>query len=302
MTKARTAPVVAATVAMIVIWGYSWVAMKIALRHAHPFDFSMLRVGIGCVLLFALVAMRRGSLGLRDYRMALLLGLLQVALFVALSQFALQYAGPGKTSVLVFTMPFWMIVFAHFIIHERMRGTQWLAVALGFAGLVLIVAPWQLTSIAGSLLAVAAGAVWAITAVLSKKWPTAASDPLLFTAWQLLFGFVALGVLAAFFSDRPVEWVPEFVWTLAFCAVLATGIGWWLWTYVLANSPAGITGLNSLGIPVVAVTGSAIQLGERPPPLELAGMALIAAALVLLAWLGLRRPEPAPLAAAAPVD
>jgi hypothetical protein len=40
---------------------------------------------------------------------------------------------------------------------------------------------------------------------------------------------------------------------------------------------------------VVAVLSSAVQLGERPPPLELAGMASIAAALALLAWLGLRR-------------
>ena len=289
MRKASSAPVVLATVSMIVIWGYSWVAMKIALRHAHPFDFASLRVAIGCAILFALVKLRGRSIWLRDYRMAVLLGLLQVALFVALSHFALLYAGPGKTSVLVFTMPFWMIVFAHFILHERMRGVQWLAVALALAGLVLIVAPWQLTSLTGSLLAVAAGAVWAITAVLSKRGPTAATDPLLFTAWQLFFGFLALALLAFVHPHDPIRWNAEFVWTLLFSAILATAIGWWLWTYVLAHTPAGIAGLNSLGIPVIAVLGSAVQLGERPPPLELAGMAAIGTALALLAWLGLRR-------------
>jgi drug/metabolite transporter (DMT)-like permease len=286
--KAGSAPI-AALVAMVVIWGYSWVVMKIGLRHAHPFDFAALRVGMGCALLFAIVKLRGRSLALPDYRMAVLLGLLQVGLFVALSHFALLRAGPGKTSVLVFTMPFWMIVFAHFIIHERMRGTQWVAVALGFAGLVLIVEPWSLANLEGSLLAVAAGAVWAFTAVLSKKWPTAADDPLLFTAWQLAFGFVALGLLALFHPHAPIAWNGEFVWTLLFSAFLATAMGWWLWTYVLANSPAGITGLNSLGIPVVAVLSSAIQLGERPPPVELAGMLLIGIALGLLAWLGMRR-------------
>jgi drug/metabolite transporter (DMT)-like permease len=286
--KAASAPL-AALAALVLIWGYSWVAMKVALRYAHPFDFAALRVGIGCVLLFALVRLRGGTLALPRYGMAVMLGLLQVALFVLLSQLALSAAGPGKTSVLVFTMPFWMIVFAHFLIGERMRGTQWIAVALAFAGLVLIVAPWQLHSAAGSLLAVAAGAVWAITAVLSKKWPTAASDPLLFTAWQLLFGFVALALLAVGHTHEPVRWTGEFWGALLFCALLATGIGWWLWTYVLARTPAGITGLNSLGIPVVAVLASAIQLGERPPPLELAGMVAIGAALALLAFLGLRR-------------
>jgi drug/metabolite transporter (DMT)-like permease len=186
-------------------------------------------------------------------------------------------------------MPFWMIVFAHFLIGERMRGAQWIAVALGFVGLTLIVEPWRLTNATGSLLAIAAGAVWAISAVLSKKWPTA-TDPLLFTAWQLFFGFLALGLLALVHPHGPIAWNLEFVWSLLFSAVFATAIGWWLWTYVLANSPAGMTGLNSLGIPVVAVIASAIQLGERPPSSELAGMLLIGAALGLLAWLGMRKP------------
>ena len=291
MRKAASAPI-AALAAMVVIWGYSWVVMKIALRHAHPFDFAALRVGMGAALLFALVKVQRRPLALSRYRMAILLGSMQVALFVALSHFALLFAGPGKTSVLVFTMPFWMIVFAHLIIHERMRGAQWIAVALAFAGLVMVVAPWELTSLAGSLLAVAAGAVWAISAVVSKKWPTPGADPLLFTAWQLLFGFFWLAFLAFAHPHDPVRWTGEFLWTLAFSTVLATAIGWWLWTYVLSHTPAGIAGLNSLGIPVIAVLASALQLGERPPALELGGMILIGIALALLAWLGMRRAGP----------
>jgi drug/metabolite transporter (DMT)-like permease len=279
----------AALVALVLIWGYSWVVMKIGLRHAHPFDFAALRVGLGALLLFALVKARSRPLALSSYRMALLLGMLQVALFVALSHFALLHAGPGKTSVLVFTMPFWMIVFAHFIIHERIRGAQWIAVALAFAGLLLIVAPWELTSLTGSLLAVSAGAVWAIAAVLSKRWPTPGADPLLYTAWQLFFGFLALALLACVHPHEPIRWNAEFAIALAFSTIFATAIGWWLWTYVLARTPAGIAGLNALGIPVVAVLGSALQLGERPPPMELAGMLAIAVALALLAVLGLRR-------------
>jgi drug/metabolite transporter (DMT)-like permease len=286
--KPAPAPI-AALVAMVLIWGYSWVVMKIALQHAHPFDFAALRIAIGCSLLFAIVKWRGRTLLLPKWRMAILLGIVQVALFVALAHFALLAAGPGKTSVLVFTMPFWMIVFAHVLIGERMRGAQWLAVALGFCGLVLIVAPWDLTSLKGSILAVAAGAVWAISAVLSKKWPVAA-DPLLFTAWQLFFGLAVLAVLALAWDAPPVRWNAEFVWTLLFSSVLATAAGWALWTYVLARSPAGVTGLNALGIPVVAVLTSAIQMGERPPPLEWVGMLLIGAALALLAWLGMRRP------------
>ena len=300
MKKAASAPIAAIAV-MILIWGYSWVVMKIGLRHAHPFDFAAIRVGIGAAFLFLLVKVQRRPLALSSYRVAVLLGVLQVGLFVALTHYALLHAGPGKTSVLVFTMPFWMIVFAHFLIHERMRGAQWLAVGLAFAGLTLIVEPWRLTHLTGSLLAVAAGAVWALSAVLSKKWPTPGADPLLYTAWQLAFGFIALSVLALVHPHPWPQWNAEFVIALVFAAVFATGIGWWLWTYVLSHTSAGIAGLNALGIPVVAVIASAIQLGERPPPNELAGMAAIGLALGLLAWLGLRRPA-AGLATATPCD
>jgi drug/metabolite transporter (DMT)-like permease len=291
----------AALAAMILIWGYSWVAMKIALRYAHPFDFAATRVGIGAVLLFALVKLQGRSVKLASYRMAIVLGFVQVALFVALSHFALLVSGSGRTSVLVFTMPFWMIVFAHYILHERMRGAQWLAVALALLGLVLIVSPWKLESLEGSLLAIAAGAVWAFASVISKRWPTPGADPLLYTAWQLLFGFLALGTLAWLHPHAPVQWTGEYVAALAFSSVVATAIGWWLWTYLLSHTPAGIAGLNSLGIPVVSVLSSAIQLGERPPVTEIAGMLLIGAALALLAWLGVRRTA-APVAEATSCD
>jgi drug/metabolite transporter (DMT)-like permease len=288
VTASRSAPV-AALVAMVFIWGYGWVVMKIAVLYAHPFDFTALRTAIATALLFSLVKLRGLGLGMRSYRMAIVLGLLQVAVFSALTQTALLFAGPGKTSVLVYTMPFWLIVFAHFLIGERMRGAQWLAVALAFAGLVLIVAPWRLTSLAGSVLALAAGMAWALSAVLAKRWPVPGAPPLLYTAWQLLFGSIALGVLALAHPHAPIRWTREFVIVLGFCAVLASAMGWWLWMYVLSRMPAGIAGLNSLAIPVVAVGTSAIQLGERPSPVETAGMLLIGAALALLAALGLKR-------------
>ncbi len=290
----RSAPL-AAMAAMCAIWGYSWIVMKIALRHAHPFDFAAQRLVLGAVLLFALIAATGRRLALSSYRMALVLGFVQVGAFVMLTHYALLAAGPGKTSVLTYTMPFWMIVFAHFMIHERMRGAQWLSVALAFAGLVLIVSPWKLASLEGSLLAVGAGAVWALAAVMSKRWPTKDAEPLTFTAWQLAFGSIPLVLLALLHPHEGVRWNGEYGLALAYSAVFATSAGWWLWTYVLSHAPAGVTGLNTLAIPVIAVIASWLQLGERPPPHELLGMALIGFALALLAWLGLRKPEATPV-------
>ena len=273
---------------MCLVWGYSWLVMKIALRHAAPFDFASLRVGIAAIVLFAIALATGRKVALASYRRTIIVGVIQVGVFVSLSHLALVAAGPGKTSVLVFTMPFWMIVFAHLLLHERMRGAQWLAVALAFAGLTLIIAPWQLGSLGGSLLAVAGGAAWALSSVISKRWPTPGADPLVLTAWHLLFGFVPLMLFSLAFSDRPVQWNGEFVVALLFSAIFATAIGWWLWTFVLSHTKAGIAGLNALAIPCIAVIASWLQLGERPPPVELTGMVMIGIALALLGWMGLR--------------
>ena len=54
---------------------------------------------------------------------------------------ALESGGAGKTSVLTYTMPFWLLLLAWAFLGERLRGVQWLAVALALAGLVLVLEP-----------------------------------------------------------------------------------------------------------------------------------------------------------------
>lgn len=285
--------ILAAMLALCAVWGYSWIAMKIALRGAHPFDFAAQRLVLGAILLFAIAALTRRRLTLPDYRVVAMLGLVQVGAFVVLSHYALLVAGPGKTAVLTYTMPFWMLVFASILLRERMRGAQWLSAGAAFAGLVLIVSPWQLASLEGSVLAVGSGAVWALAAVLSKKWPVE-GDLLTITAWQILFGAIPLVFLSLAHDHEATRWSAEYAMALGYSTVFATAAGWLLWTYVLANAPAGVTGLNTLGVPVFAVAASWLQLGERPPAHEFAGMALIGSALAFLAWLGIRKSAGAP--------
>ena len=57
-----------------------------------------------------------------------------------------------------------------------------------------------------------------------------------------------------------------------------------LFYYALRRMPAGLAGLGTLATPVIGVLAAWLQLGERPAPIEAAGMALIGAALAMLAW------------------
>src|SRR5258708_22396923 len=99
----------------------------------------------------------------------------------------------------------------------------------------------------------------------------------------------------ALLARPPMVWSNPFVVVTLFNGVMATGIGWLAWLYVLHRLPAGTTSLASLGIPVIAIFSSWIQLGEQPGRSELIGMLLIGVALALLSYLSIRRheePEP----------
>jgi len=271
-----------------VIWGYNWVIMKQAAAYAGPFQFSALRTVFAALALFALLALRRQSMRLEAWPWVLALGVLQTAGFTALSQWALVAGAVGKTAVLAYTMPFWLLLLARVFLRERLRGWQWLAVLLAAMGLVLIVAPWQAQATLGSsALAIASGLSWAAAAVVTKKLRKRSSIGLLpLTAWQMAFGAVVLVLVDLAVPAAPMHGATWLVVAVAYMAVVGTGFAWLLWMYVLDNLPAGIAGLGSLAIPAVGVIAAWIQLAERPPVHELAGMLVIAAALALLALAG----------------
>jgi drug/metabolite transporter (DMT)-like permease len=276
---------------MCLLWGYNWVAMKIALRHAGVFDFTALRIAIATVMLFLVAVVMRRPLKLRAWKAAVVVGSIQTGGFLLCSMWALSLGGAGRTSVLVFTMPFWTLIFARLILGERMRGLQWFAVIVAFAGLMLIVAPWNLQgSLVASFAAVAAGALWALGTVLSKKMvPKNSVDLVSFASWQMLVATIPLALAAFLVPSRPMDWNAEYIVYFVYATVFGTVVGWFLWFYVLNHVTAGVATLNSLAIPVVAVVSAWVQLGERPPYHELFGMLSIGAALVLLGWTAQRQ-------------
>lgn len=277
--------------ALWLIWGYSWIVLKIALRYSPAFDFAALRTLLGALCLLAVLPFTRHPLRPRRLRGLFLLGLVQTSAFVGLSMWALVEGGAGRTAVLVFTMPFWTVLLAWAVLDERLRAMQWPAVVLAAAGLLLVLQPWSLGgSVLSKSLALAAGAVWAASAIMVKRFQ--AIDPmdlLSLTAWQMLLGSVPLALIAWGIPSPPIDWSPTFILALAFNAVATTAIGWLLWLYVLHHLPAGAAGMSMLAIPVIALLASWLQLGERPAPVEWVGMLLIGIALLLLALHALRQ-------------
>ncbi|MDP1537479.1 MAG: EamA family transporter [Burkholderiales bacterium] len=279
-----------ALIALCAVWGYTWVILKEGLRYADPWDYAVLRTLPGALLLFALATLRGESLRLQSPRHVLMLGLWQTTGFNALVSLALVSGAAGKTAVLVYTMPFWTVLFAWPVLGERIRGLQWLAVLLSATGLLLVLEPWALGGTwTANVLAVLTGISWAVAAVLTRRWRHLLGvGTLALTAWQMLLGSLVLVVLAFFLSARPVQWTPYFGFLLGYGMLFGTVLGWALWFYVLKLLPAGMASLSVMAIPAIGVLSARLQLGEQPGTIEALGMLLIGASLAVLSWSALR--------------
>jgi drug/metabolite transporter (DMT)-like permease len=271
-----------------VTWGYTWVLAKQALDYAPPFAFAAERSFGGALALFVALKLMGRPLKLIAPGATLAIGLFQITGFMALSTWALVEGGPGKTAVLIFTMPIWVLLLAWPILGERIRGTQWLASASTLTGLLLIIEPWNMhTSLFSKFLGVMAALCWAIGTVLIKRLRSRQQvDLLSLTTWQMLIGAVPLVLLAVVIPERPTDWSATYIGILAFMSVISTALCWWLWITLLDRVPAWEASLSVLGTPVVAIVSARLTLGEDFSFGEVTGILLIGAGLALLSLIG----------------
>jgi drug/metabolite transporter (DMT)-like permease len=269
---------------LALLWGYNWVVMKVAMRYVGPMDFAGLRGVFGAALLFGVLWVSNVPLKPRYVAKTIVLGAFQTAGFVGLISWAISIGAAGKSAVLGYTMPFWVIVFGWPFLPDRLRGWQWAAAGLILVGLVLVLEWWEGTGdMTSSLLAIGAGISWAVSVIVFKQIPIRDRNDLLsVTAWQMVFGMIPLVIIALLIDERPIVWNGYFAAALIYNGVGGMAIATLLWLYILRSLPATISGLNALAVPIVGVIAAWIQLGERPSLAEGLGMFLILAGLALL--------------------
>jgi drug/metabolite transporter (DMT)-like permease len=269
---------------LTLIWSYNWIVMKQVLQYCGPFTFSALRYSLGTCVLFVALLARGESLRPPPLVQTALIGIAQTAGFQALVQWALVSGGAGKTALLAYTMPFWVVLLAWLWLAERPGTRQWLGLASAALGLCLVIEPWHgIGGAQSAWLAIAGGICWAIGVVLSKRlFQRCHVTALSLTAWQMLFGAIFLVAIALLADERAIEWSRFFVGALAYNAVLSSGLAWLMWSYVVERLPANIAGLSSLVVPIVGIGLAWLLLGERPSTFEAAGIVAILGALAIV--------------------
>lgn len=270
-----------ALVVLAVIWGYNWVVMKIAVEDAPPFVFAATRtLGGGLALLVVGLTLRRRIVPQHPAAF-FWIGLFQTGIFVGLVTWAVVAAGAGQVAMLAYTMPLWVSLLAWPILGERLNVKQGAAIAVAFAGVACMIGRRSLGL--PELLAILAGVSWAIGIIIAKRLQRGGSVDLFgLTMWQLLFGGIALTVVAALVPEHATVWNLPYALAVAYNVLLATALAYFLWLFILERLPARDASMGTLANPVLGVLAAWIQLGERPTALGAMGMVLVLLGLVLL--------------------
>ena len=292
-----------------VVWGSTYMAIRIAVREMPPFAAAALRFG-AAGLVMAVIALfvdrehgRPTPRELADYA---LVGVLLLAFGNAMVMWAEQRITSGTTALIVAMVPTWLTLFDGLRPHGQPWTLRvWLGVAVGMAGVALVARPgggmeaghWP----AIALLMVASIA-WSIGSLYSQSVPSRL--PLFSAAAvEMIAGALVLAAesrlmredLGRFASASSPAW-----WALAYLAVFGSIVGFTAFAFCLNELPASTVGTYAYVNPVVAVLLGSLFLGEPVSAGLVAGAVLILGAVVLTTTR--RRVPPPPREAALPVS
>ncbi|WP_244440015.1 DMT family transporter [Mesorhizobium metallidurans] len=274
-------------VGLTLSWGLNYVAAKISYAGYDPVFLSIARSIIGglCVLGWC----RWRGIRLFTPDKTLVAGLVVGVLFGI--EFLFLYVGLEHTTVarntlLVNTMPFWVLVGGHFLLDERITARKLLGLLLAFAGLLAVfsdkVSAGNGATLTGDLLSLGAGILWALTSIVIKRSKLAETSAEKLLLYQLA-GAILVGVVVMPFAGPPVrDFAALPTLALLFQAVYVVAFTYVLWFWLLRRYPA--SGLSSFTFlsPVFGVLCGAVILNEPLTVRIFLALGLIAAGLIIV--------------------
>ncbi len=266
--------------------GFNQVVIRVVNEGLQPVFFAGLR-STGAVFCLWLWFIARGrSLGLlrKDLAPGLLIGSIFAVEFIFLFN-ALDLTTVTRVSVILYSMPVWLALMAHFLIPgERITPMKAAGQGLAFAGVAIAII-WRggggEASLLGDLLALLAAFCWAGIALVARTGLKAvAPDRQLM--WQVLVSAPILLVAALFFGPLIRDIQPIHLWGLAFQIVVIVTFGFALWLWFLSVYPPASVAAFGFLAPVFGVFFGWLFLGEALGLPVLVALVLVSVGLVLI--------------------
>lgn len=306
--RASRAQVVIAFALVYVIWGSTYLTIHVAIETLPALLMAGARFVLAGLLLMG-VALRPGRprerLTFAHWRSAVIIGFCLLLFGNGGVSWGEQYLETGLVALIVATVPLWMALFAPLFGGHRMNRTAAAGIALGLAGIVLLVRPggsgaghWQ------TIVVFLAPLMWAVGSLYARHAP-APAQPLMATAMEMMAGGVLLclgGIATGELGHVHLDHV-SFASLASFIYLVLVGalVGYVAYIWLLHHVTPTAASTYAFVNPVVAVALGALILGERVTPLTIVAAACIVGAVALL-LLGQTRNAPTEVTLEMPVS
>ncbi len=279
--------------AVCLIWGTTFLAIKIALETIPPFLMGGIRYLIAGVLLALWLLVRGQTMPpVREWGRLAMLGFLMITLGNGGVVWAQQYLASGLTAIVIATSPFWMVAIDAWLPGaDRLSPRQWGGLLIGFLGIVMLV--WPDISLGGvtgrgvvlGVLSVQVACIaWAIASAYTRRH-SMSRNVLGVAAVQMFFGGLFMTLAGTAMGEWPhLAFSPRTLASLVYLTVAGSVVAFTAYSYALRHLPIATVSLHTYVNPVIAVALGTLLLGE---PFR---VSMIAAALVIVVGMLVVRP------------
>src|SRR5438105_12898436 len=226
-----SAPVAAAYVLMVLLWGSTWAAIKIGVAEVPPYVFAFERaVAVAAILTVTVVVLRQSFPRTRATLLASgISGLFNIGTSWALIFWAEQFVPSGLVAVFGAMAPVWTAILAHFFVHgDRLSRLKMVALVLGLVGTALLVGAPAASEGPNALLATALLALmpisWAVAAILIARFLSRES-PIAVVGVGTWVGALFLLPFALTQIGQPQHWDASSIVAFAYLVVGGSCVG-----------------------------------------------------------------------------
>ncbi len=276
--------------ALGLMWGSSYLFIKIGVETLPTFTLVAARLGIGLVFLATVVAIAREQLP-RDpmvYGHLLVMSVVNVALPFALITSAERSVDSALAAILNSGVPLFTIVIAALFLHDEPITVNRIAgLVVGYAGVILLVgrglgAGGSESAISGELALLGSTASYGVGVVYARR-NVRGLRPMIPALFQVLFAFVITGTIALV-TERPFEvpWTERSIFAIVWLGLLGSGLAYLCFFRLLQSWGATRTSMIAYLLPIVGIVAGVLVLDEVVDGWVLVGTALVIGGVALV--------------------
>jgi drug/metabolite transporter (DMT)-like permease len=266
--------------AVYIIWGSTYLFIAIAVESIRPLTAVSTRFIAAGLIMAAIVVRRGGTMRVsgRELASCVLVGALLPGANAVLF-FAEEHTPTGLASLIVASVPL-MVVLLRLWGRERLPPRRLIGVAVGFAGVAVLVRPSGGATVGGIVLCLVSAAMWAVGSVAGARLQLP-RNAFAATAWEMLAGGVLLlpwGIADAGGQSPSVG--SSLAW--AYLVTIGSVVGYTAYTWLLSNAPLSTVSTYAYVNPVVAILLGVLFRGEHVGAQILVGAAVVVGSVAVV--------------------